>query len=187
MRIISGTLKGRRLEKPKNNLTRPLKDMTKESIFNILIHSKILGFDIKNAVILDVFSGSGSFGIECLSRGAKKVYFIENYKIAADVLNINIKKLKLENKTKLIQKDFLKVNSFNVQTKRLDLIFFDPPFKTKNIDEYFNAASKNNFINKETLIILHRHKNSKDKIPMVFEEKECKIYGISKIYFFKLR
>ena len=90
MRIISGNFKGRKLTKPKNNLTRPLKDITKESIFNILEHSKILNFDIKNSKILDVFYGSGSFGIECLSRGAKKVFFIENYQGALDVLNTNI-------------------------------------------------------------------------------------------------
>ena len=79
MRIISGYLKGKKLELPKDKLTRPLKDMVKESIFNILSHSKNINIDLRNSIILDLFSGSGSFGLECISRGAKHVYFNENY------------------------------------------------------------------------------------------------------------
>lgn len=187
MRIISGNLRGRILVKPKNNLTRPLKDMTKESIFNILEHSKILNFDIKNSKILDVFSGSGSFGIECLSRGAKKVFFIENYQVALDVLNTNINKLDLIRKTSLIKKDFFNVSSLNLDKNIFDLIFFDPPFKYSRVNELLTNALKNNFLGKKTIIILHRHKKSKDNIPEIFEELEKKNYGISKIYFFRLR
>ena len=79
MRIISGTFKGKKILEPKDIKTRPLKDLTKESIFNILIHSNKFQTNLENSIILDLFSGVGSFGIECLSRGAKDVTFIENY------------------------------------------------------------------------------------------------------------
>ena len=79
MRIISGSFKGKKILEPKDNNTRPLKDLTKESIFNIIIHSKKFNVDIKNSKILDLFSGVGSFGLECISRGTKKVCFVENY------------------------------------------------------------------------------------------------------------
>ena len=79
MRIIGGDFRGKKLLLPVDMLTRPLKDLTKESIFNILNHSKKIKIDIKNSVVLDTFSGSGSFGIECISRGAKKVFFLEKY------------------------------------------------------------------------------------------------------------
>ena len=92
MRIISGNLKGKKIILPKDSLTRPLKDMVKESIFNIIEHSKDIDFKIEGAVILDLFSGSGSFGLECLSRGAEKVIFNENYKHAIKILEENIKK-----------------------------------------------------------------------------------------------
>ena len=79
MRIISGNFKGKKILQPKDNLTRPLKDLTKESIFNIINHSKKINLNFKNLIVLDLFSGVGSFGIECLSRGAKHVVFYENY------------------------------------------------------------------------------------------------------------
>ena len=63
MRIISGSFKGKKILEPKDNNTRPLKDLTKESIFNIIIHSKRFNVDIKNSKILDLFSGVGSFGL----------------------------------------------------------------------------------------------------------------------------
>ena len=89
MRIISGYLKGKKINLPKDNLTRPLKDLVKESIFNIIRHSNDFSFDIEGAKILDLFSGSGSFGLECLSRGAKKVIFNENYTVAIEILEEN--------------------------------------------------------------------------------------------------
>ena len=79
MRIISGIFKGKKILQPKDQKTRPLKDLTKESIFNIIEHSKKFKVELKNSIILDLFSGTGSFGIECLSRNAKKVIFVENY------------------------------------------------------------------------------------------------------------
>ena len=70
MRIIAGTSKGKKILQPKDQLTRPLKDLTKESIFNIIMHSNKFDARIENSNILDLFSGVGSFGLECLSRGA---------------------------------------------------------------------------------------------------------------------
>ena len=80
MRVISGDFKGKKILEPKDLKTRPLKDLTKESIFNIIEHSNKFSIKLENSEILDLFSGTGSFGIECLSRGAKFVTFVENYK-----------------------------------------------------------------------------------------------------------
>ena len=90
MRIISGNFKGKKILLPKDKLTRPLKDLTKESIFNILKHSKLLNVELENSNILDLFSGVGSFGLECLSRGAKNVTFLESYTDVLSVLKKNI-------------------------------------------------------------------------------------------------
>ena len=86
MRIISGTSKGKKLHKPKDLLTRPLKDLTKESIFNIITHSNKFCVALEGANILDLFSGTGSFGLECLSRASKHVTFVENYKKVLPIL-----------------------------------------------------------------------------------------------------
>ena len=98
MRIISGYLKGKKIDLPKDDFTRPLKDMVKESIFNIIEHSNDISSKLKEAVVLDLFSGTGSFGLECVSRGAKKVIFNENYNSAINILEKNIKNLNCENK-----------------------------------------------------------------------------------------
>ncbi len=73
MRIISGHFKGKKILQPKDFKTRPLKDLTKESIFNIIVHSNKFSINLEDSNILDLFSGVGSFGLECLSRGSKKV------------------------------------------------------------------------------------------------------------------
>ena len=78
MRIISGHLKGKKINYLKNSTTRPLKDSVKENIFNILKHSNFINIKIENSNILDLYSGIGSFGIEGISRGARKVTFIDH-------------------------------------------------------------------------------------------------------------
>ena len=103
MRIISGNFKGKKILLPKDKLTRPLKDLTKESIFNILKHSKLLNVELENSNILDLFSGVGSFGLECLSRGAKNVTFLESYTEVLNILKKNIDNLNQQNQTKIIE------------------------------------------------------------------------------------
>ena len=102
MRIISGFLKGKSVNFLKNSITRPLKDSVKENIFNVLKHSKLINADIENADVLDLYSGVGSFGLECISRGAKKVLFVEQDKMAFEILKENLLKLSVENKALVI-------------------------------------------------------------------------------------
>ena len=111
MRVISGTLKGKTISFLKSNKTRPLKDSVKENIFNIIIHSNILKIKIERSRILDLYSGIGSFGVECISRGAKNVTFVEKEKFAFQTLLNNLINLGIENKTKLFNEstaNFLK-------------------------------------------------------------------------------
>ena len=107
MRIVSGKFKGKKLDYPIDKNIRPLKDMTKESIFNLLLHSKSMQFGFDELKVLDLFSGSGSFGIECISRNVKSVTFVENYTPAIKVLKKNIQSLKLKNKHKIIEDNIL--------------------------------------------------------------------------------
>ena len=87
MRIISGNLKGKKILQPKDKNTRPLKDLTKESLFNIIEHSNLLDVKIEKSNILDLFSGVGSFGLECHSRGAKFITFVIVYSTIAAVID----------------------------------------------------------------------------------------------------
>ena len=76
MRIISGKFKGKKINLPKDKVTRPLKDLVKESVFNVIKHSNNIHINIEKSIILDLFSGSGSFGLEAISRGAKKCFLL---------------------------------------------------------------------------------------------------------------
>ena len=94
MRIISGIFKGITLYGPKDKKIRPLKDMVRESIFNFLTHSNKILFSLEKSNVLDLYSGTGSFGIECLSRKTDKVVFIEKGREALEILQKNIEKIK---------------------------------------------------------------------------------------------
>ena len=86
MRIISGNLKGKNVEFLKSSTTRPLKDSVKENIFNVLAHSNLLNINLKSSNILDLYSGIGSFGLECISRGTNKVTFVEKDEAVIEIL-----------------------------------------------------------------------------------------------------
>ena len=136
MRIISGKFKGKKLFLPKDKNTRPLKDLVKESIFNLLEHSAQIKKMIENTSVLDLFSGSGSFGLECISRGSQDVYFFENYRLAIKVLKKNILSLNRINNFKIFEKDcFDYFNSKNILDKKFDIIFIDPPYKDSKINK----------------------------------------------------
>ena len=101
MRIIGGKFKGKSIEFLKSNITRPLKDSVKESIFNIIMHSRKIQIGLENSEVIDLYSGVGSFGLECISRGAKKVTFVERDKVAFQILERNLAKLSLKNDFKV--------------------------------------------------------------------------------------
>ena len=102
MRIIGGKFKGKLIQFLRVGKTRPLKDSVRENIFNILMHSNKLNIRIEGSDILDLYSGIGSFGIECISRGANKVTFIEQEKSAYKILEKNLENLKVLQDSKAI-------------------------------------------------------------------------------------
>ena len=183
MRIISGNFKGKKILLPKDKLTRPLKDLTKESIFNILKHSKLLNIELESSNVLDLFSGVGSFGLECLSRGAKNVTFLESYADVLSVLKKNINNLNQQNQTKVIEKDIFAENTLKLLNDKFDIIFMDPPYKEKKLFFLLNVITELELLNNGGIIIIHRHKKEEDDLPKEFNLILEKNYGISKIIF----
>ena len=139
MRIISGTFRGKKILEPKDIKTRPLKDLTKESIFNILSHSNKFKIDLENSNILDLFSGVGSFGIECLSRGAKYVVFAEKYNGVLPVLKKNLQSLKSIENYEILEKDIYNIGFLKSLDKKFDIIFLEHAFKDRNINNYLET------------------------------------------------
>ena len=190
MRIISGKFKGIKIYTPVNKEIRPLKDMARESVFNFLIHSNKISFRFEESNILDLYSGTGSFGLECLSRNAGNVIFVEKEKEAIKILEKNIKKLNVKDLTKIIFDDVFNVikknkKNFFITTHhlKLDLIFCDPPFKDTNISHLIKLIAKKDLLKKNGIIVLHRHKNSKEKLTDCLKIIDERIYGLSKIIF----
>ena len=183
MRIISGSFKGKKIIEPKDIKTRPLKDLTKESIFNVITHSNKFSINFKDAEILDLFSGTGSFGIECLSRGANHVTFVENYNGILPILKKNLLNLKSIKNYEIIEKDILK--NFNIKNleKKFDIIFLDPPYKENNLTNLITLLIDQKILSSNGIIIIHRHKKQQDIFPKTFQIIEKKKYGISKIVF----
>ena len=184
MRVISGKLKGKKILLPKDNLTRPLRDLVKESIFNLLEHSNKFNISITNANVLDLFSGSGSFGLEIISRGAEKVTFVENYSPAYEILSKNIINLQCQNKSEIININcFDYIDKLNNEELKFDLIFLDPPFKEKEINNLIENIKNKELLNKDGIIILHRHKKDDLVLTSYLNVIEQRSYGISKITF----
>ena len=182
MRIISGKFKGKKINLPKDNLTKPLRDIIKESIFNILNHSNLLKIKLEKANILDLFSGTGSFGLECISRGADKVIFFENYSYTLKILEKNISELEVSNKCEIFDHDSFDIFSKKkILEKKFDVIFIDPPYQEKNINLLIENIIKKKILNKEGVIIIHRHKKDEIKITTKFKILDTRFYGISKI------
>ena len=183
MRIISGRSKGKKILDPKDLNTRPLKDLTKESIFNILIHSNKFNIILQNSNVLDLFSGVGSFGLECLSRGAQHVTFVENYDNVLLILKKNILNLGYQESSTIIENNIVNNLSFKTFKKKFDIIFLDPPYKEKELPSVLNDIIKSNILNDQGIIVVHRHRKEEDKFPEKFNIIEEKTYGISKVIF----
>ena len=142
MRIIGGKFKGKSLIFVKSKITRPLKDSVKENIFNIISHSNLFEVNLNDSNVLDLFSGVGSFGLECISRGSKKVTFIEKDKIASDVLKKYFK-LAVKQSTNLINYDIFKFFKKDIRDK-FEIIFLDPPFSDISFHEILRSIYKKN-------------------------------------------
>ena len=183
MRIISGKLKGRQIQFLKSKITRPLKDVVKENIFNILKHSNKIEIQINKAKILDLYSGIGSFGIECISRGAKNVTFVEKEQKITNLLKENLINLSIANQAQVFNQD-IKVTD-NFFKYKYDIFFFDPPFKENDFIGVLKELGKNKCFNNKHLVIIHREKNTHDKLNEILNILMIRQYGRSKIIFGK--
>lgn len=147
MRVIAGVARSLPLKCPAGTQVRPTTDRIKETLFNILQN------DVPGAVFVDVCAGSGAIGIEALSRGAKKAYFIEKDKNALAVIEDNLKFTKLDHKASVIKGDVLGA-LHSVREDEAHLIFIDPPYHEGLEEGIFQELSNMKYVTKDTLIVL---------------------------------
>jgi len=187
MRIISGKFRNKKLLLPDPKITRPLRDYVKESIFNLLTHSKLLNFNFNQSIILDLFSGSGSFGLECISRGSSKVIFLEKEKKIVNILNKNIDNLLINEYCIVINNDVLKLNLQKFLQHSISLLFLDPPFQYNFLDNLFQKLKSNSNLFLKTLVMIHYEDKNRFDFNNFLNIIIKKKYGRSEVIFGTLK
>jgi len=153
MRIISGTSKGRKLATPKNLSLRPTSDRVKESIFNILRGQ------IEGRAVLDLFAGTGNLGIEALSRGAKKVVFVDKDKRALRLIQRNVAQFGLAERSEVLPIDANRAIGLLKQRWILfDLIFMDPPYEQGLIERTLRKLNPHPIYHKDSVLVVEHHR-----------------------------
>lgn len=148
MRVISGTAKGTQLKTPDGMLTRPTTDKVKEALFSII------QFDIPGAGVLDLFGGTGQLGIEALSRGAKYAVAVDNREEACRLIRENYRRAKLEDKARVVRSDFK--TYLKTCREKFDLIFLDPPYAEKFLEESLNIITEIDILQSGGIIVAER-------------------------------
>lgn len=155
MRVISGTRKGHKLKAPKGTMVRPTEDKIKESLFNIL------GPIRRESIVLDLFAGSGAIGIEFLSRGAERAYFIDKYFESIKTINDNLQHTKFEEQSVVIKGDSLReLEKFGKSNMVFNYIFIDPPYKDlKILSKVLKSLDEKSILDSNGIIIVEHDKN----------------------------
>src|SRR5690606_28294106 len=155
MRIITGKHKGRKLNTLSGSNTRPMMDRMKESIFNII------GPYFDGDIVLDLFGGSGALSLESISRGASKSYIVEINKDAIKVIKSNIELVKEEDSVNILPMDYKAALDYFVKNNlKFDIIFLDPPYRLKIIDDIIKFILENKLINNYGYIICQFERNN---------------------------
>lgn len=182
MRVISGKARGLKLNTPKNEDVRPTTDRVKESLFNI-INSYVM-----ESSVLDLFAGTGSLGIECLSRGASKCVFVDNSKESIAIVKSNIKKARVEEQSVVLNLDFKdSINKLSVQKNKFDIIFMDPPYYKNMFIEAINRINSSELLSEDGILIVEHDTN--DEFPEnigILNKIRDKKYGNTTLTFYKL-
>lgn len=177
LRITAGYLKGRYINVPKSDLVRPTTERVRETIFNIL-NNKISFDGIK---VLDLYSGSGSLGFECLSRGASELHFVEKNFVIYKNLEANIQQLQVNDKCRIFKLPAIKFSSLKVEDG-YDLILADPPFFKDDIYNVVENLLKNKYLRNESIMVIERSVQTKKKDIENFSVEPFRIIGDACLY-----
>jgi len=182
LRVISGSRKGHKLKVPKGMKVRPTEDRTKEALFNILNHID------ENSIILDAFGGSGSIGIEFLSRGAKTCYFIDNSIESINIINENLEHTRFLEQGIVIKSDILvAMRKFSAKKLAFNYIYLDPPFRQEGlINELLKAIDIGDILTKDGIIVVEHEKelDLEDNL-FGFIKSDFRRYGSKSLSFYK--
>jgi len=183
LRVIAGSAKGRRLKAPPGLNTRPITDMIKEALFNIW------GADIYDAQLLDLFAGSGSVGIEALSRGAHKVVFVDNDSQAIKTIKDNLANCGFRDNCEIYRNDvFRAIEILNRNKAKFNFIYIDPPFTNDKIfKEIMYSLDEIDLLEREGILVIRTRRN-KDMPAQLSKMKNFRLnnYGESSLHHYRI-
>jgi len=190
MRVIGGTARGARLQSPKGTEVRPMLDRVKEALFNILSDR------LPDADVLDLFSGTGSLGIEALSRGAKHAVFVESDRRCADCIDQNLGHTRFAERARIIRCSVLRsVPALTKLGRRFDLVLVDPPYKMtgstsaqKPLEAMLERAAQEDLFSADAVLMIHHGRRMfAVSPPLPFEIFDERWYGQSGLAFLRMR
>lgn len=173
MRITTGKYKGRVLQRVGTKETRETSNMVKQAVFNIL-------FDVSDQLVLDVFAGSGQYGFEALSRGAKKAIFIDHQNQASMTILENAQMLQCQQDIEIYEQSITK-KVLDMISDTIDITFVDPPYHYQDYEQLFYILPKS-----KKIIIEAEKKTQLNDIIGSYEKIKEKIYGIKKVFLYHL-
>jgi len=180
LRITGGSLKGRKLSPLKGNLIRPTADAVKEAIFNILQNS------LCNKNVLDLFAGTGAFGIDALSHGALNVVMVEKAPYSLKIIKKNIELCSIKEKVTLISQTVKKgISILKANAWQFDVIFMDPPYNKGLVKETLSLLDSSGLLNKGGVVVVEH--SCREKAPdgwLYFRLSVQKKYGEKYISFY---
>ncbi len=182
MRIIGGTQKGFSLKRPKAAHVRPTTDMMKEALFNILQ-------PVTGKTFLDVFAGTGSVGIEALSRGASLVIFVEQHHDLAKSITALTKQLGFKEHARVISMEMKKgLHQISELNARFDYVFIDPPYQKDLIEDTMIRLGRAGLVDERSLIVIQHSKREPVRLRQSgFSLEDQRTYGDSMLTFLKIK
>lgn len=180
MRVIAGTARSLKLKTPEGLDTRPTTDRIKETLFNMLMPY------LSGAVFVDLFSGSGGIGIEAISRGAGKAYFVENNQKALDCINDNVSHTHFESRSVILKQDVFSALRGSIK-EEADIIFMDPPYNQQYEKKALEILKDASYVTEDTLIVIEASlDNNFDYVTALgFTITKEKLYKTNKHVFIK--
>ena len=176
MRIIGGEAGSRKIEAPKGIITRPTLDRVRETVFNVI------QFRTANAHVLDLFAGSGAYGLEALSRGAEKAVFNDNNVSARNIVRRNIQALGYQERSEILKYDWdMALSSLHDRRLCFDLIFLDPPYRMP-LDPVIEKISSLSLLSQSGIVIAEVGGHTPE-IPGLMQINRIKKIGITTVLF----
>ena len=183
MRVVGGRLRSRALAAPKTQAIRPTSDRLREALFNVLAHA--YGDPVTGARVLDLFAGTGAFGIEAISRGADFALFVDDGAEARALLRENVASLGLGGVTRIFRRDATKLGPAH-PVEPFSLVFLDPPYGKGLAEQALTSASAGGWLAPGALIVVEEAVESHFSPPAGFDEVERRRYDTTEIIFLNL-